>query len=167
MRPRDFAPPSSSRFLFGLSTSYVLLYRAMACPYFYPVARFENSPWSIPPRLPLGDAFSGECRAPGSTLQPDETRMREVCNSGYGRHSCEQFPSGSGADAIRFHVAKDAGKLIQIQYVFEKDCWPVQHGTLDCSTADCDTTRESSQLAAEILRRQADAFVESYLRRRG
>ena len=88
--------------------------------------------------------------------------MREVCNSGYGRHGCEQFPAGSPWDAIRFHVAKDAGTLIQIQYVFEKDCWPVEHGTLDCDSAVA-----SVQLAGEILRRQADAFVESYLRRRG
>jgi hypothetical protein len=131
---------------------YVLLYRAMACPYFYPVARFETSPWSVPPRLPLGDAFAGECRAPGST-QPDETRMREVCNSGYGRHGCEQFPAGSASDAIRFHVAKDSGQLINIQYVFEKDCWPGEHGDV-------------SSLTNEILRRQAQVFLESYVKRR-
>jgi hypothetical protein len=125
----------------------------MACPYFFPVARFETSPWSIPPRLPLGDAFSGECRAPGSTLQPDEARMREVCNPGLGRHGCEQFPSVSAADAVRFHVAEDSGELIHIQYVFEKECWPGEYG---------DTTN----LKSEILRRQADAFLESYLRRR-
>jgi hypothetical protein len=126
----------------------------MACPYFYPVARFETSPWSVPPRLPLGDAFSGECRAPENSAQPDETRTREICNFGYGRDRCEQFPAASGADAIRFHVAKDAGGLIEIQYVLEKDCWPGEHGVLDRSAA------------GEILRRQADAYLESYLRRR-
>ena len=56
------------------------------------------------------------------------TRMREVCNLGYGRHGCEQFPAASAADAIRFHVVKDSGELIQIQYVFEKECWPREHG---------------------------------------
>jgi hypothetical protein len=145
---------------------YVLLYRAMACPYFYPVARFETNPWSVPPRLPLGDAFAGECRAPGNTtqppVQPNEARMREVCNLGYGRHSCEQFPLASAADAIRFHVVKDAGELISIQYVFEQDCWPGARGAFDVPT-----TREfSPNLADEILRRQAHAFLESYLRRR-
>ena len=80
--------------------------------------------------------------------------MREICNVGYGRYGCEQFPSGAAADAVRFHVAKDAGELIQIQYVFEKDCWPVEHGMLGAS-------------AGEILERQAGAFAESYLRRRG
>jgi hypothetical protein len=125
----------------------------MACPYFYPVARFEQSPWSIPPRLPLGDAFSGQCRAPGNTLQPDESRMREVCNSGYGRHGCEQFPRDAPTDAVRFHIAQDGGALVQILYVFERDCWPVEHGTINASVS-------------ETLQRQADAFTESYLRRR-
>ncbi len=86
--------------------------------------------------------------------------MREVCNSGYGRHGCEQFPLSSAADAIRFHVAKDAGQLLQIQYVFEKDCWPTERGTFDWAAGGDFSPNE-------ILRRQADAFIESYLRRRG
>jgi hypothetical protein len=125
----------------------------MACPYFYPVARFESSPWSVPPRLPLGDAFAGECRASGSPVQPDESRMREVCNAGYGRHGCEKFPADAPTDAVRFHVAKDEGELIQIQYVFEKDCWPSEFG-------------DAAALTNETLRRQAHVFLETYLRRR-
>jgi hypothetical protein len=125
----------------------------MACPYFYPVARFETSPWNVPPRLPLGDAFSGECRAPGNSAQPDEMHVREICNFGYGRGRCEQFPAESSVDAIRFHVANDAGELIEIQYVLEKDCWPGEHGTVRMS-------------ACATLQRQADAYLESYLRRR-
>ena len=140
----------------------VLLYRAMACPYFHPVARFESSPWSVPPRLPLGDAFSGVCRAPGTSVQPDETRMREVCNTGLGHHGCEHFPSDAAADAIRFHVAADAGALIQLQYVFEKDCWPAEHGKLEYSV-----TRGFSQAPVHAaLHAQAQAFIDSYLRRR-
>jgi hypothetical protein len=136
----------------------------MACPYFFPEARFETSPWSVPPRLPLGDAFQGRCQAPGNILQPDETRMREVCNLGYGRHSCDQFPDASAADTIRFHVDKDHGELIHIQYVFEKDCWPGEHGAFDC-VADC-SEQNFPAPANEILRRQAQAYLESYLRRR-
>ena len=125
----------------------------MACPYFYPLARFESSPWSVPPRLPLGDAFSGECRAPGAQAQPDETRVREVCNFGYGRGRCEHFPADAAADAIRFHAAESAGELIQIQYVLEKDCWPAGHGKVDFSAP------------LSTLLRQAAAFRESYQRR--
>lgn len=79
--------------------------------------------------------------------------MREVCNLGYGQHGCEQFPKTSSADCVRFHVANDQGELIHIQYVFEKDCWPVEHG-------------DASKLTDETLLRQAGAFVESYLKRR-
>ncbi len=148
----------------SIGHTYVLLYRAMACPYFYPVARFESSPWSVPPRMPLGDAFAGECRAPGSgNQQPEEARMREVCNLGYGREVCEQFPRDSAAnDAIRFHVAQDDGALIQIQYVFERDCWPARHGTAECTTS----LGISPAMADPILRRQAEVFLESYIRRR-
>ena len=133
----------------------------MACPYFYPVARFEAGPWTVPPRLPLGDAYSGECRAPGGTAQPDETRLREVCNLGYGRDRCEQFPTASPADAVRFHMREDTGNLIRIQYVFERDCWPGEHGLLEFSSAG-----NFPGEPGPTLRRQAQAFVESYLRRR-
>ncbi|MBZ5609881.1 MAG: hypothetical protein LAP38_16595 [Acidobacteriia bacterium] len=135
----------------------------MACPYFYPVARFETSTWVVPPRLPLGDAYAGECRAAAGAYQPDETRLRETCNVGYGRLCCDRFPEQASVDAVRFHVAQDAGDLIRIQYVFEKDCWPQQHGVLECSAA----SREFSGGPLDaVLSRQAAAFVESYLRRR-
>jgi hypothetical protein len=144
----------------SIGHTYVLLYRAMACPYFFPVARFESSPWSVPPRMPLGDAFAGECRAPGCCSQPEESRVREVCNIGYSRAICERFPRDAAAsDAIRFHVAKDDGTLIQVQYVYERDCWPCGHGTMEWRDAAFPT-------GDEILRRQAEAFIETYLRRR-
>jgi hypothetical protein len=50
-------------------------------------------------------------------------------------------------------VAKDAGEVIHIQYVFEKDCWPGEHG-------------DAASLTSETARRQADVFLESYLKRR-
>jgi hypothetical protein len=135
----------------------------MACPYFYPVARFETSSWVIPPRLPLGDPYAGECRAAEIAFQPEETRVREICNLGYGRSRCNCFPESAVADAVRFHVAADAGELIRIQYVFEKDCWPETHGVLEYSSTTGDL---ASGPADEILRKQAAAFVESYRRRR-
>lgn len=134
----------------------------MACPYFYPVAPLDTSPWSVPPRLPLGDAYAGFCRAPGVAEQPDETRLRAVCNVGYGRHSCEQFPASSSADAVRFHIAADEGGLIRIQFVFEKECLPAQHGDFEYTAASGLT----STLVDETLGRQAAAFVESYVKRR-
>lgn len=134
----------------------------MACPYFFPLARFESNPWAIPPRLPLGDPYAGECRASGDTFQPDETRVRQVCNLGYGRACCDRFPQSSEADAVRFHIAQDAGTPIRIQYIFEKDCWPKEYGAFECANAAVASGPEN-----EILRKQAGAFLESYLRRRG
>jgi len=133
----------------------------MACPYFYPVARFETSTWAIPPRLPLGDPYSCECRAGAAAFQPEESRVREVCNLGYGRGCCDRFPESATADAVRFHVSKHRGKLIRIQYIFEKDCWPKEHGTLEYASAVISEGPDD-----EVLRRQASAFLESYLRRR-
>jgi hypothetical protein len=135
----------------------------MACPYFYPVARFESSTWIVPPRLPLGDPYAGECRAGVAAFHPEETQVRQVCTLGYGRSRCDRFPEAALTDAVRFHVAADAGELIRIQYVFEKDCWPQGHGVLECSSA---TGNLSSGPDDEILRKQASAFVESYLRRK-
>jgi hypothetical protein len=135
----------------------------MACPYFYPVARFETSYWVVPPRLPLGDPYTGECRATDIAFQPEESRVRQICNLGYGRGRCDRFPEAAVTDAVRFHIAGDAGELIRIQYVFEKDCWPQDRGMVECSSA---TGNLSSGPDNAVLRKQAAAFVESYLRRK-
>jgi hypothetical protein len=113
--------------------------------------------------LPLGDPYSGECRATGTAFQPEETRVRDTCNPGYGAGACDRFPKSAAADAVRFHVSEDHGQLIRIQYVFEKDCWPREHGVLEYSGAAREVSGESTD---EILRKQASAFLESYLRRK-
>ena len=142
----------------------MLPYRAMACPFFYPIARFETSTWVVPPRLPLGDPYSGECRASDAVYQPDETHIREICNLGYGRSRCDRFPEASSRDAVRFNITQDAGELIRIQYVFEKDCWPEAHGVMECSAS---TGEVSEGPDDAVLKKQAGAFVASYARRRG
>ena len=136
----------------------------MACPFFYPVERLTGVEWSIPPRTPLGDAYSGECRAGSEPFQPEETRLRETCNFGYGRGHCERFSPSSPSDAVRFHIAADSGDSIRIQYVREKDCWPQETGVLDCSAG---TRTLAAEMDDKIIERQALAFLESYLRRRG
>jgi len=134
----------------------------MACPYFHPTTRIEDNSWIIPPRLPLGDAYNGECRANTAAFQPPENVVRETCNVGYARESCTHFPPDAPADAVRFHIAEARSDLIRIQYVFEKDCWPRDHGTLECAVASL----QISPSVDSILKSQAAAFVESYLRRR-
>jgi len=135
----------------------------MACPFFYPTARLEDNGGATAPRLPLGDAYSGECRATDAAFYPDESRTRETCNVGYARGCCDRFPGESHADAVRFHVAEDARERIRIQYIFEKDCWPAEHGVLEYLVEE---RRFTGSGGAGILRVQAGVFLESYLRRR-
>lgn len=134
----------------------------MACPYFYPTARLESGCWVIPPRLPLGDAYAGECRASTAQFQPGEQQLREFCNVGYGRGSCEHFPLARSADAIRFHMRGESDELILIQSVAEKECWPAGSVGLEYSIS----SRGIRGTEDPILARQAVVFVESYLRRK-
>ena len=90
--------------------------------------------------------------------------MQQHCNFGYGRGLCERFPAEAEADAVRFHIASDSGELIRLQYVLERECWPISYGIADFSVS---TNRFAAGLRDEILERQAAAFVESYRRRSG
>lgn len=135
----------------------------MPCPYFYPTTRLEDIAWATAPRLPLGGAYRGECRATDAVFQPDETRTRESCNVGYARGRCDRFPEEARADAVRFHVAEDSGERIRVQYIFERDCWPGEHGVLDYLVRE---RRFAGEDGVAILRIQAGLFLESYLRRR-
>jgi hypothetical protein len=131
----------------------------MACPYFFPLARLDDRTWVVAPRLPLGDPYTGECRAQPVAITPDEPTLRQLCNRGYGRGPCERVPETAPSDAVRFHVASQDGSRLGIQYVFEKDCWPLRHGVLEYSEGSVGSGQDA------ILERQAMAFAESYLRR--
>ena len=134
----------------------------MACPYFYPVARLEEAIWAVPPRLPLGDAYTGECRCGSVALAPEDTVLRASCNSGYARGKCDRFPSDARADAVRFNIASELDDVIQLQYIFEKGCWPIDNGDASYSIAGRAFTVPP---ADELVSRQASVFIESYLRR--
>ena len=134
----------------------------MACPYFYPGERLADSAWLVPPRLPLMDPYAGECRANCEAHRPDDELLRQACNPGYGRERCGRFPADARADAVRFHVAEDRSDLIRIQWVYEKDCWPVEHGLLEYSLA---TRGFLGEPGNDLLQRQAAVFVEGWIRR--
>ena len=132
----------------------------MACPYFYPAVRLEEDLWAVPPRLPLIDAYSGECRAAGQT--PDAAALHALCNSGYARGKCVHFPEDASHDAVRFSVLSDSAGAIRVEYVFERNCWPLGHGVLSYSAV---THSFASSPLDEVAGRQAEVFIESYLRR--
>ena len=132
----------------------------MSCPYFYPV-----EPRASTAILPLGDRWAGVCRAVADLpWQPEEAIVGRLCNLGYARGTCARFPSGEGPDAVRFTVSGDQGASLRIDYVLERDHHPFAHGPLHYSVASAAFVDPP---AGETMRRQAQAYVESYLRRKG
>jgi hypothetical protein len=136
----------------------------MACPYFFPVDPRSDGGSPQHAMLPLGGAWTGLCRAlPGPACQPDEGVVRSLCNLGYARGTCSQFPAGDGPDAVRFTISSDDDASLRVYYVFERDHHPYSHGALRYSLA---LRAFLDPPPGEIVRRQASAYVESYLRRK-
>jgi hypothetical protein len=135
----------------------------MACPYFYPIEpRGRTTPHDA--MLPLGDHWTGACHAlPDRPWKPDDASLRPLCNLGYARGTCARFPDGAGPDAVRFTILRDDAGAIGISYVVERDHHPFAHGRLEYSA-------EAGAFAAPpssgILARQAQAYAESYRRRK-
>jgi hypothetical protein len=136
----------------------------MPCPFFAPAQRLDAGPWTNPPRLPLGDAYSGFCRVrSGEVHAPPEEHQREICNCGYARGRCDRFPEGDSADAVRFSVSADrrAGKL-RLVYILEREHAPASHGAIEFKVkkgALLDSPGDG------VLAAQGRAFAESYLRK--
>jgi hypothetical protein len=132
----------------------VVIINNVACPFFYPLSQSEAAGnWLHAPRVPLGDLQQGECRAQASAL----LTSTEHCNNGYARGLCRYFPPEAEADAFRFHVIADHGDHLEIQYIVEKACWPVEHDVLKIAPDEAG--------AKEIVRQQAISFAASYRRR--
>lgn len=127
--------------------------------------RFEDQAWIKPPRLPLGAACRGTCRADSeNTIEPDDRTLRDFCNLGYARKHCTHFRDDGEVDAVRFSISTDTGGSIHLMYILERRHSPVRFGPLEYRTAD------SAFANAEMdgcIAAQARIFVESYLRRKG
>jgi hypothetical protein len=133
----------------------------MPCPFFYPV---QPLPWPNAPRLPLGDAYAGLCHAdPACAAEPEPAVQRQLCNLGYARGRCARFPQAEGPDAVRFSVVEDAGHLIRLCWVRERNHYPFDHGPLEYSP---EKQAFAAGAAEPGLERQARAYVASYLRRK-
>jgi hypothetical protein len=131
----------------------------MACPYFYPVEARTGSAV-----LPLGDWWTGVCQAiPSAPYQTDGNACDTGCNLGYARGECDRFPEGDGPDAVRFTISSHENDRVGIYYTVERDHHPFAHGRLEYST-DIRAFRMPPESAT--LGRQAEAYVESYLRRK-
>jgi hypothetical protein len=130
----------------------------MSCPYFFPVEMRGGSA-----TLPLGESWSGNCRAMPGDFEPDDAALRQCCNLGYARRVCPRFPAGDGPDAVRFALSSHTGDIVSIYYVVERDHHPFAHGSTACSLS---TGQWSGTMIDQTLQRQAQAYLESYLRRK-
>jgi hypothetical protein len=120
------------------------------CPFFRPLRKLE---WTSG-RAPLGGMFEGECERHGAG-------NARLCNFGYARGLCAHFPDGPGPDAVRFSVAPSADGLVRLVWILEQDHRPLEHGVLEYR----ESTEEFVETPDGILRIQARAFLENYLRR--
>jgi hypothetical protein len=125
-----------------------------------PAGPLGDDPWLIPPRLPLNDAYRGQCLAADEPFDPPESSQRDLCNCGYARRQCDRFPAGA-PDAVRFSVASQTETSLQLVYIVERDYSPDHHGLLQYSVAEARISGDSS----ELLSAQARAFAAAYLRR--
>jgi hypothetical protein len=74
----------------------------LACPFFMPTQRADDTGWPHPARLPLGGGWMGLCRAPGhEPCEPSPRDLQELCNLGYATR-CSRLPKERAADAVRF-----------------------------------------------------------------
>jgi hypothetical protein len=133
----------------------------MACPYFCPTQRLAAPGWRGKIRPPLGDLYEGECHArPQEIQQTGGAVLIEGCNFGYAARQCRRFPAVEGPDAVRFCVREDAGGEVRIDYVLERAHLPFEHGGVVYDRA---LQTWTGTPAGSLLRRQAQAYLESYL----
>lgn len=116
------------------------------------------------PPMPLGDPWSGVCRAtPGGEWLPDPHTLQQLCNFGYARNKCTRVPADA-PDAVRFTISNDRDGIVLIYWVTEKDHLPFAHGPLEYSRAEAGFRIAHPDAC---VTQQAQAYVGSYLRRKG
>jgi len=136
----------------------------MACPCFFPVERMPRATGKRTPPMPLGDAWSGACRAvPEGEWRPDPQTLQQFCNFGYAREKCAHVPADA-SDAVRFSVSHDRDGIVGIYWVMEKDHLPFAHGPLEYSRAAAGFRTVHPDAC---VTQQAQAYVVTYLRRKG
>lgn len=120
----------------------------MACPLFLPVS----------PLTPLSDIYGGECAAEAGALVPVDV-LRQCCNAGYARESCQRAGQ-SDADAFRFLIKANRDGVVDVAWSSERNHHPVAVGTLVVDS-------KAGAAPTEPLERQARVYAASYLRQIG
>ena len=128
----------------------------MACPLFEPTERISWRAWQGRFRPPLGAPHRGLCHAGAAAEPAPEPLLLDGCNMGYARGCCARLPA-SAADGIRLEVARLDAEAVEILWLLEKDCLPLEHGRarLDRASGVWGCAPE----APKPLRRQIEAFA--------
>jgi hypothetical protein len=123
----------------------------MACPFFHPASPLTGMPGEA---MPLGDFYGGECAAQKGALIALDL-LRECCNRGYARTTCERAAT-SDEDAYRFLIKAQSGGTVEVSWSLERNHHPVAVGvtSIGGTKADTETPLES----------QARAYAAAYLR---
>jgi hypothetical protein len=135
----------------------------LACPFFMPVRKLEDSGWLHPSRLPLGGGWHGHCSAPGHEgVEPSQQELREYCNLGYAS-GCSRLPVDRNCDAVRFSIARDCGSQLVVCFVCEAAHRPAGHGMLEY---DLSLGQWLSSHPDSRIQMMAECYLQSYLPRR-
>jgi len=113
------------------------------------------------PASPLSgftDLYGGECAVEAGALVPVDV-LRQCCNAGYARGSCQRAAQ-SDADVFRFAIKANRDGVVDVAWSSERNHHPVAVGTLavDYRTDATD---------AGPLERQARVYATAYLRQIG
>jgi hypothetical protein len=135
----------------------------MACPFFVPTLKCEDSLWIHPSRLPLGAGWQGYCSAPGHEGDlPSNCEIRDWCNLGYAA-ACPRLPRERRSDAVRFAIARDGGDRLVVWCIGEAAHRPVDHAMLEYDVLRHDWVVPHPDPRTQKL---AECYLESYLVRR-
>ncbi len=131
----------------------------MACPFFIPTEKMDNSSHPHPARLPLGAPWKGKCSA--AQHMPSDLDLRDHCNLGYPK--CNHLPPERHADAVRFVVAASSDSKVTLRYACELNYRPADCGTLEF---DRHQNTWAKQHSDPRLQRMAECYLEAFFSRR-
>lgn len=141
----------------------------MACPFFMPIEKLENSVFLHAGRLPLGCGWSGHCTAPGHEGKtPSREELQDFCNLGYAER-CGRLPAERAWDSVRFSARTVADgnasgtERIHVRYVCERKHLPAEHGVLEFEVA---AAHWSGSHRDSRVQRMAECYVDAYLERK-
>jgi hypothetical protein len=132
----------------------------MPCPCFEPQrAITQRTQRNV--RLPLIDAYEGQCHAPERPGVPSGDVLFRFCNQGYSRGFCSYFPSGETRSALRYSIQGRSDTVLDVICIEESDHSPVRWFPLKYSL---DTDALQPDPADICIATQARAFCRGYLR---